>query len=112
MEQCGEHGGEWGEQGGGIVATVSKLCDSWHPDMSILSVPVTQFVNFQAQASNWQTVNAGSMSDGRGRDEKIVYTNPNIWTGYTYSNDTVHTLLTCLVIDSKVVCDSFDNLQF
>ena len=47
-----------------------------------------------------------------GPDEKIVYTNPNIWTGYTYSNDTVHTLLTCLVIDSKVVCDSFDNLQF
>ena len=51
VEQCGEHGGEWGEQGGGIVATVSKLCDSWHPDMSILSVPVTQFVNFQAQTS-------------------------------------------------------------
>ena len=36
VEHCGEHGGEWGEQGGGIVATVSKLWDSWHPDMSSL----------------------------------------------------------------------------
>ena len=36
VEHWGEHGGLWGEQGGGMVATVSKLCDSWHPDISIL----------------------------------------------------------------------------
>ena len=43
-------------------------------------------------------------------DEKIVYMNPNIWTGYTY-NYTVHTLLTPLVINSKDVFDFVDNLQ-
>ena len=48
--------------------------------------------------TDWQqAVNAGSMSDRALPDETIVYTNPNIWTGYTY-NYTVHTLLTCLVI--------------
>ena len=94
------------------MATVSKLCDSWHPDISILSLSVTQSLNFPPPSSsrqppsNWQTVNAGSMSDRRGPDEKIVYINPNIWTGYTY-NYTVHTLRTCLVTDSIRCCFHF-----